>query len=251
MALNRLEGKVAVVTGGNSGIGLAAAKRLKDEGARVAISGRSKKTLDEAVKILGKDALAVQADVSKLGEIDKLFAAVSEKVGKIDVLFVNAGVAKFVPLNAVTEEHYDEIFDIDAKGAYFTIQKALPYLNDGASIILNTSVAGQKGLANGTVYSATKAALRSFARSVAAELVGRNIRVNAVAPGPIETPIFGRTGLSKEAVDDFAKGIVSMVPMKRLGKPEEVAGVVAFLASPDASYITGVEINVDGGMGQI
>ena len=251
MALNRLEGKVAVVTGGNSGIGLAAAKRLKDEGARVAISGRSKKTLDEALKILGKDALAVQADVAKLGEIDKLFAAVSEKFGKIDVLFVNAGVAKFVPLNAVTEEHYDEIFDIDAKGAYFTIQKALPYLNDGASIILNTSVAGQKGLANGTVYSATKAALRSFARSVAAELVGRNIRVNAVAPGPIETPIFGRTGLSKEAIDEFAKAIVSMVPMKRLGQPEEVAGVVAFLASPDASYITGVEINVDGGMGQL
>jgi NAD(P)-dependent dehydrogenase (short-subunit alcohol dehydrogenase family) len=251
MSLNRLEGKVAVVTGGNSGIGLAAAKRLKDEGARVAISGRSKKTLDEAVKILGKDALAVQADVAKLGEIDKLFAAVSEKFGKIDVLFVNAGVAKFVPLNAVTEEHFDEIFDIDAKGAYFTIQKALPYLNDGASIILNTSVAGQKGLANGTVYSATKAALRSFARSVAAELVSRNIRVNAVAPGPIETPIFGRTGLSKEQVDEFAKSIVSQVPMKRLGKPEEVAGVVAFLASPDASYITGVEINVDGGMGQL
>jgi NAD(P)-dependent dehydrogenase (short-subunit alcohol dehydrogenase family) len=251
MALNRLEGKVAVVTGGNSGIGLAAAKRLKDEGARVAISGRSKKTLDEAVKILGKDAFAVQSDVAKLSEIDKLFAAVNEKFGKIDVLFVNAGVAKFVPLNAVTEEHFDEIFDIDAKGAYFTIQKALPYLNDGASIILNTSVAGQKGLANGTVYSATKAALRSFARSVAAELVGRNIRVNAVAPGPIETPIFGRTGLSKEQVDEFAKSIVSMVPMKRLGQPEEVAGVVAFLASPDASYITGVEINVDGGMGQL
>jgi NAD(P)-dependent dehydrogenase (short-subunit alcohol dehydrogenase family) len=249
--MNRLEGKVAVVTGGNSGIGLAAAKRLKDEGARVAISGRSKKTLDEAVKSLGKDALAVQADVAKLDEIDKLFAAVSEKLGKIDVLFVNAGVAKFVPLNAVTEEHFDEIFDIDAKGAYFTIQKALPYLNDGASIILNTSVAGQKGLANGTVYSATKAALRSLARSVAAELIGRNIRVNAVAPGPIETPIFGRTGLSKEAISDFEKAIVSMVPMKRLGQPEEVAGVVAFLASPDASYITGVEINVDGGMGQI
>jgi NAD(P)-dependent dehydrogenase (short-subunit alcohol dehydrogenase family) len=251
MALNRLEGKVAVVTGGNSGIGLAAAKRLKDEGARVAISGRSQKTLDEAVKLLGKDTLAVQADVAKLSEIDKLYAAVKQKFGKIDVLFVNAGVAKFVLPEAVTEEHYDEIFDIDAKGAYFTIQKALPYLNDGASVILNTSVAGQKGFANSTVYSATKGALRSMARTFAGALAGRNIRVNAVAPGPIETPIFGRTGLSKAETDELAKTIVAAVPMKRLGKPEEVAGAVAFLASPDASYITGVEINVDGGLGQI
>jgi NAD(P)-dependent dehydrogenase (short-subunit alcohol dehydrogenase family) len=167
------------------------------------------------------------------------------------VLFVNAGIAKFALPEAVTEDHFDEIFDIDAKGAYFTVQKALPYLNDNASIILNTSVAGQKGLANASVYSATKAALRSLARTFAGALAARNIRVNAVAPGPIETPIFGRTGLSKEAIDDFAKNIVSMVPMQRLGKPEEVAGVVAFLASADASYVTGVEINVDGGMGQI
>jgi NAD(P)-dependent dehydrogenase (short-subunit alcohol dehydrogenase family) len=249
--MNRLEGKVALVTGGNSGIGLATAKRLKDEGARVAISGRSRNTLDEAVKSLGKDLLAIQADVAKLPDIDRLFAAVTQKLGKIDILFVNAGIAKFIPLSAATEEHFDEVFDIDAKGAYFTIQKALPHLNDNASIILNTSVAGQKGVVNATVYSATKAALRSLARSVAAELASRNIRVNAVAPGPIETPIFGRTGLPKEQSDEFIKSLVTQIPLKRLGRPEEVAGVVAFLASSDASYITGVEINVDGGMGQL
>jgi NAD(P)-dependent dehydrogenase (short-subunit alcohol dehydrogenase family) len=249
--MKRLEGKVAVVTGGNSGIGLATAKRLQEEGARVAISGRSQKTLDEAVKFLGNGVVAVQADVSKLADLDKLFAAVEQRLGKIDVLFVNAGVAKFVPLDAVTEEHYDEQFDINTKGAYFTIRKALPVLNDGASIILNTSVVGHQGVVNGTVYAATKAAMRSLTRSIAAELVGRNIRVNAVAPGPIETPIFERTGLPKEALDEFARNALASVPMKRFGKPEEVAGTVAFLASSDASYITGVEIGVDGGMGQI
>src|SRR5258708_3127188 len=246
-----LEGKVAVVTGGNSGIGLATAKRLQDEGAKVAISGRSKKTLDEAVRTIGNGLLAVQADVAKFADTDKLYAEVSQKLGKIDVLFVNAGVAKFAPLADTSEDLYDQQFDINIKGAYFTIQKALPFLNDGASIILNTSVAGQKGSAGATAYSATKAALRSLARTVAAELVGRGIRVNAVAPGPIVTPIFGRTGLPKEAIDEFAKDVMAQVPMKRFGQPEEVAGVVAFLASQDASYITGVEINVDGGYGQI
>ena len=249
--MNRLQGKVAVVTGGNSGIGLATAKRFLDEGARVAISGRSQKTLDEASNLLGKDSLAVQADVSKLADADKLFSAVAKRFGKIDVLFVNAGVAKFVPFDATSEEHYDELFDINTKGAYFTIRKALPYLNDGASVILNTSVVSHKGLANGAVYAATKAAMRSFTRSIAAELVSRNIRVNAVAPGPIETPIFGRTGLPQEEVEEFAKNIIASVPMKRLGKPEEVASTVAFLASSDASYITGVELDVDGGMAQV
>ncbi len=249
--MKRLEGKVAVITGGNSGIGLATAKRLLDEGARIAISGRSQKTLNEAAKTLGKEVLVVQADVSKLADADKLFSAVEQRFGKIDILFVNAGVAKFVPMEAVSEAHYDEQFDINTRGAYFTIQKALPHLNDGASVILNSSVVSHQGVTNGSVYAATKAALRSFTRSLAAELVGRNIRVNAVAPGPIETPIFGRTGLSQEAVDGFKESVVASVPMKRFGQPEEVASVVAFLASSDASYITGVEIGVDGGKGQI
>ena len=249
--MKRLEGKVAVVTGGNSGIGLATAKRLQEEGAKVAIAGRSKKTLDDAVRTIGNGVVAIQADVSKFADIEKLYAEVSQKLGKIDVLFVNAGVAKFAPLAETSEALYDENFDTNIKGAYFTIQKALPLLNEGASIILNTSVVDRKGSPGTSAYAATKAALRSLARTAAGELVGRGIRVNTVAPGPIVTPIFGRTGLPKEALDEFSKDILTKVPMKRFGQPEEVAGVVAFLASQDASYITGVEINVDGGYGQI
>ena len=250
--MKRLEGKVALVTGGNSGIGLTTARRFRDEGARVAISGRNQKTLDEAVKTLGKDVLALQADVAKFADLDRLYAAVSQKFGKIDVLFANAGIYKFAPLAATSESLYDEMFDINTKGVYFTIQKAVPFLNDGASVILNTSVANEIGLVNGTAYAATKAALRSFTRSIAAELVGRGIRVNAVSPGPIETPAgFERSGLSKEAMEEFAKNIVAQVPMKRFGQPEEIAGAVAFLASADASFITGAELSVDGGFGQI
>jgi NAD(P)-dependent dehydrogenase (short-subunit alcohol dehydrogenase family) len=249
--MKRLEGKVAVVTGGNSGIGLAAAKRLQEEGARVAISGRNAKTLGDAVKTIGNGVLAVQSDVARLEDIDKLYREVSRKLGKIDISFVNAGVAKFAPLAETTESLYDENFDINTKGAFFTVQKALPFLNDGASIIFNTSVANERGDVLASAYAATKAAMRSFARTMAAGLASRGIRVNAVAPGPIETPIFGRTGLPESVLADFAQNIKTQVPLQRFGKPEEVAGAVAFLASADASYITGVEINVDGGIGQI
>ena len=250
--MKRFEGKVALVTGGNSGIGLASAQRLHEEGARVAISGRNQKTLDEAVKAIGPDTLAVKADVSSGADLDKLYAAVSKKFGKIDVLFANAGIYKFAPLPDTSEALYDELFDINAKGVYFTIQKALPFLNDGASIIINTSVANEIGMVTGSVYAGTKSALRSFTRSLAAELVARGIRVNAVSPGPIETPAgFERTGLSKEQLDGMLQSILAQVPMKRIGQPSEIAGTVAFLASSDASFITGAEIPVDGGFNQI
>ncbi len=247
----RFEGKTVVITGGNSGIGLATAKLFKEEGANVAISGRDQKTLDEAVRVIGKGTLAVKSDVSNLADIDRLYSQVSAKFGKIDALFANAGVAKFAPASDSSEQLFDETFDINVKGLYFTLQKAIPYLNDNAGIVLNASVASSQGMPGTSVYSATKAAVRSLARTFAAELVGRGIRVNVISPGPISTPIIERTGLPQAAIDEFSKQIKADVPMKRFGTPEEVGNATLFLASSEASYITGVDLNVDGGLGQI
>ena len=243
--------KVAVITGGNSGIGLAAAKELSRRGAKIVISGRDEKSLAEAAAAIGGDTLAVRADVSRLSDLDELITQIQKRHGKIDVLFANAGVAKFAPVSDATEAHFDENMDINFKGVFFTVQKALPLLQDGGAVIFNTSVVDQKGWPGTSVYSASKAALRSLTRTLAAELVGRKIRVNAVAPGPISTPIYGRMGMPADALEQFAGNVMSQVPMKRFGESDEVAKAVAFLASDDASYITGVELNVDGGMGQL
>ena len=249
--MKRLEGKVAVVTGGNSGIGLATAKRLQEEGARVAITGRNAQTLEEAAQSIGNGVLAVQADVAVLSDIDRLYQTVAQELGRIDVLFINAGVGKFAALIDTSESLYDEMFAINTKGAYFTLTKAIPYLNDGASIILIAlAPINPPWRRPGTsAYSAAKAALRAVAQTAAVELALRGIRVNVVSPGPILTPIFQQAGLSKEKMEERLDQVSTTVPLSRLGKPEEVASVVAFLASSDASYITGEEIHVDGGMG--
>ena len=249
--MKKLEGKVAVVTGGNSGIGLATAKLLRQEGAKIAISGRDQETLASAKKEIGGETLAIRSDVSNPADVNAFFSKVAQAFGKIDVLFANACVAKFAPISDSPEMLFDEVFDINVKGVFLTIQKALPHLNDGASIVLNTTFLNEAGTPGTSVYFASKAAVRSLARTAAAELVGRGIRVNAVSPGPIATPIYGRLGLPKEAVDAMASSILATVPMKRFGQPEEIAKTVLFLASPDASYITGVEVNVDGGVGQV
>ena len=249
--MSKLTGKVAVITGGNSGIGLATARRFVAEGARVAIMGRDPVTVNAAVEELGEGVIGVQGDVTRMDDLNRLFETVRERAGSIDLLFVNAGVAQVRPFEAVDEDHFDLMFGVNVKGAYFTIQKALPYLNDGASVVLNTSIANQTGNANFSVYSATKAALRSLARTLSAELVDRRIRVNAISPGPIETPIFGRLGLPQEALEGLAEQFVSQVPMKRMGEADEIANAVLFLGSPESSFVLGHELVVDGGMSQL
>jgi NAD(P)-dependent dehydrogenase (short-subunit alcohol dehydrogenase family) len=249
--MSKHEGKVAVITGGNSGIGLATAQRLASEGAYVFITGRRQSELDAAVKLIGKNVTAVQGDVSNLADLDRLYATVKQQKGRVDILFANAGGGEFAPLGSITEAHYDKTFNINVKGVLFTVQKALPLLVDGGAIVLNASIVSSKGMPAFSVYSATKAALRSFARTWTVDLKDRKIRVNAVSPGPIETP--GVDGLAKNPGDlaQIKANLASAVPMGRMGTSDEIAKAVSFLASDDASFITGIELFVDGGMAQI
>jgi len=249
--MNRLKGRVAVITGGNSGIGLATAKRFVEEGADVVITGRRKNELEQAAAQIGRNVTAVQGDVSRLEDLDRLYATVREKHGRINILFANAGIGRVAPLGAITEDQFDQEFGINVRGLLFTVQKALPLFKDGGSIILNSSIAGQKGIGGFSVYNATKAAVRSFARSWTSDLKDRKIRVNAISPGPIETPIFGKIGLTKEEFAQFANFATSQMPMGRLGSAEEVAAAVVFLASDESSFITGIDLSVDGGMAQV
>lgn len=247
----RLEDKVALITGGTSGIGLATARLFQREGARVVVTGRGADALAEAARILGEDALVLRSDSAVLTDIHELVREVEGRFGGIDVLFVNAGIAKFAPIGAVDGAFLDQIFDVNFRGAYFTVQQVLPLIRDGGSIVLNTSVANQKGMPNTTVYAASKAALRSLARTLSAELAPRGIRVNAVSPGPIETPIYAKLGLPAEAVKEFADSVIAQVPAGRFGTADEIASAVAFLASADSSYVVGSEIAVDGGLSQL
>jgi NAD(P)-dependent dehydrogenase (short-subunit alcohol dehydrogenase family) len=248
---NKFEGKIVVITGGNSGIGLATAKRFVTEGAYVFITGRRQNELDVAVSDIGKNVTGIQGDVRNLADLDRLYNIVKDQKGHIDILFANAGIAQFAPLEEISEEHFDNIFDINVKGLLFTVQKALPIFQDGGSIILNASVGSSKGVEETSVYSATKAAVRSFARTWTVDLRHRKIRVNAISPGPIDTPIFSNLMQSDEQSEQFKQNIVNAVPMGRMGSPDEIAKVVSFLASDESSYITGIELFVDGGLAQI
>ena len=247
----KLEGKVAVVTGGNSGIGLAAAKRFVAEGAYVFITGRRQAELDAAVKNIGHNVTGVKGDVANLGDLDRLYDAVKATKGRVDIVFANAGTAELAPLGKITEEHFDKIFNTNVKGLLFTVQKALPLIPDGGSIILNASIVASTGNPAFSVYSATKAAVRSFARTWILDLKERKIRVNAISPGPIATP--GLDGLAQtEGVgDQLTASLLASVPLGRLGAPDEIASAAVFLASDDSSFITGTEMFVDGGAAQI
>ena len=246
--MKRYEGKVAVVTGGNSGIGLATAKAFAREGAAVVISGRDEKTLKAAEAEIGSGAMAVKADVSKLGDLDAMMAKVKSKHGRIDALFVNAGVGKFVPFDQVTEAFYDEIMDINVKGVFFTVQKALPLLSNPSGVVLNASINGHKGMPGTTVYGPAKAAVMNLARTMSADLVSRGIRVNSISPGPIESQILTRMGLPDDKLKETKDWIKGQVPMKRFGTGDEIAEAVLYLCSPAAGFTIGADLVIDGGM---
>jgi NAD(P)-dependent dehydrogenase (short-subunit alcohol dehydrogenase family) len=245
MTMGKLQGKVAVITGGTAGIGLAAAKLFVAEGAYVFVTGRRQKELDDAVKEIGDNVSGVQGDVANLADLDRLYETVKAAKGQIDIVFANAGLGEFAPLEGVTEEHFDKIFNINVKGALFTVQKALPVLNDGGSIILTGSVASAKGTPAFAVYGASKAAIRNFVRGWTVELKDRRIRSNVLSPGPIATPL--TAAQPQEAIEKIA----STIPMGRMGEPDEVAKAALFLASDESSFVTGIELFVDGGRAQI
>jgi NAD(P)-dependent dehydrogenase (short-subunit alcohol dehydrogenase family) len=244
--MNKLSNKIAIVTGGNSGIGYAAAKDFKENGAKVIITGRNEQATFKAAQELG--VTGIVSDQSDLQSIDSLVDEVKSKFGKIDIVFLNAGLAAFAPLDQASEEHYDAIMNVNVKGVYFTLQKLLPILNDGASVVLNTSINASVGMPNSSVYAASKAALLSLNRVFATELAPRKIRINAISPGPVETPLYGKLGLNQEEVDGFGKILGEKILLKRFGQAEEIAKSVTFLASSDASFITGTELVVDGGL---
>jgi NAD(P)-dependent dehydrogenase (short-subunit alcohol dehydrogenase family) len=249
--MGKLDGKIALITSGNSGIGLATAKRFVNEGAYVFITGRRNAELAAAVKEIGHDAIGVQGDVSNLNDLDRLFEQIRREKGKLDIVFANAGIAKYAHFGEIGEEFYDSIFGIKVKGLLFTVQKALPLMPDGASIVLNASVVGSKGLPSNSVYSATKAAIRSFARTWTTDLKDRHIRVNAVSPGATDTPGSRELLASSQVGEQRRKMISTSVPLGRFGTPDEVAKAVVFLASDDSSYVSGVELFVDGGFAQV
>jgi NAD(P)-dependent dehydrogenase (short-subunit alcohol dehydrogenase family) len=249
--MRKLEGKIALVTGGNSGIGLATAKQFVAEGAYVYITGRRQAELDAAVEAIGKNVTAVQSDVSNLADLDRLFATIKQEQGHLDIIFANAGGGQIAPLGAITEEHFDKTFNVNVKGLLFTVQKALPLLPEGASIILNASITSIKGTPAFSVYSATKAAVRSFARNWILDLRERKIRVNAISPGVVPTPGYDHLGLNDQQLQEFVDSQASAIPLGRVGKPDEIAKAVVFLASADSSFVNGIELFVDGGMAQI
>ena len=243
----KLEGKIALITGGSAGIGLATAKQFVEEGAWVYITGRRQSELDATVASIGSDITAIQGDVARLADLERIYAQIGKEKGRLDIVFANAGLGDAVPLGSITEEHFDTTFNVNVKGVVFTVQKALPLMPDGGSIVLNASIVSIKGFPAFSVYSATKAAVRSFARTWTTDLKNRGIRVNAVSPGPIDTPLLNQTF----ANPDERQALASTVTMGRLGRPEEIARAVVFLASADASFITGVELFVDGGAAQV
>jgi len=249
--LSKLDGKVALVTGGNSGIGFATAREFVDEGAYVFVTGRREKELEAAVKAIGRNVTGVRADVSNSEDLDRLFSQIRSEKGKVDIVFANAGAAKYAPLGQISEELYQSIFEVNVKGVLFTVQKALPLIPDGGSIILNASIVASKGLPANSIYSASKAAVRSFARTWTTDLKDRHIRVNVVSPGSTETEGLRELLGSSEVGRQRLKAISASVPLGRLGKPQEVARAVVFLASDDSSYVTGTELFVDGGFAQV